>query len=103
MDTTPAACWYMVLFVLFFAKTEKEMARVKGRDTTDRSSSTDLCVAKVKKCQVVKSTTDGKTTCSFSIYHVIYSRDTTDHVCSVCSMQSKDAQRDNVFERSFFP
>ena len=37
-----------------YAKTEKEMARVKGRDTTDRSSSTDLCVAKVKKCICVK-------------------------------------------------
>ena len=37
-----------------FAKTEKEVTRVKGRDTTDRSSSTDLCVAKVKKCIWVK-------------------------------------------------
>ena len=37
-----------------FAKTEKEVTRVKGRDTTDRSSSTDLCVAKVKKCICVK-------------------------------------------------
>ena len=35
-------------------KDRKELTRVKGRDTTDRSSSTDLCVAKFKKCICVK-------------------------------------------------